>query len=112
MLLFKFYHALLILQGKKTQTRRIWKRPRVKIGGIYKAKLRPFDKKYFALLKVTRLRKEKLGEISFEDVKKEGYDTLREFMDVWKQIHGDWNPNQEVYVVDFEVVKKCKFSNK
>jgi len=31
MILFKPYHAKLILEGKKTQTRRLWRKPRVKI---------------------------------------------------------------------------------
>lgn len=105
MILFKEYHAKLILEGKKTQTRRLWKKPRVKIGNIYKAKTNLYSKQHFALLKITGLRKEKLGEISPEDVKKEGYATLGDFIEAWTQIHGLWDPELEVYVIDFEVIE-------
>jgi len=105
MILFKPYHAKLILEGKKTQTRRLWRKPRVKVGNIYKAKTNLYSKQHFALLKITGLRKEKLGEISPEDVKKEGYATLGDFIQAWKQIHGFWGPELEVYVIDFEVIE-------
>ena len=106
MILFKPEHAKLILEGKKTQTRRIWKKPRVKVGNIYKAKTRLYSKDSFALIKITGLRREKLREISLEDVKKEGFESLGEFMNAWMRIHGDWNPDEEVYVVDFEMLRK------
>ena len=47
-MLFKKEHKEMILSGTKTQTRRIWKRPMVKVGGIYKAKLKMMSKDYFA----------------------------------------------------------------
>ena len=106
-LLFKPQHVKLILEGKKTQTRRISK-PRVKVGGIYEAKTRLFSKEYFALIKITGLREEKLGDISDEDVKKEGYNSLEEFIEVWKSIYGSWEPERVVWVLEFEVVNLAK----
>jgi len=106
-LLFKPQHVKLILEGKKTQTRRI-SRPRVKIGGIYKAKTKLFSREHFALIKITGLRAEKLGDISDEDVKKEGYNSLEEFMEVWKSIYGSWEPERIVWVLEFEVVNGGK----
>jgi len=103
-LLFKPEHVKLILEGKKTQTRRIWKRPRVKVGGVYRAKTKLYSSEYFALIRVTGLHKERLGDISDEDIKKEGYNSLEEFKQAWECIYGSWNPEQEVWVVEFQLI--------
>jgi len=105
-LLFKPEHVEPILRGIKTQTRRTWKKPRVKVGGIYKAKTKLFSKEYFALIKVTGLRKERLGDITPEDAQAEGGYTVEEFKKVWQRIIGEWDPEQEVWVVEFEVISK------
>jgi len=105
-MLFKPEHEQMILEGKKTVTRRVWKRPMVKVGGIYKAKLKMLDKKYFAKIKVLKLYKQKLKEIMVRDIEKEGYSSLSEFVDIWKKINKSWEGDTEVYVIEFEVVKK------
>jgi hypothetical protein len=38
-------------------------------------------------------------------MQREGTNDLPEFKELWGRLHGSWNPDQEVYVVDFEVVK-------
>lgn len=103
-MLFKPEHKWMILNKVKTQTRRAWKKPMVKVGGIYKCKLKLFDKDYFAKIKVTKLYKQKLGDMSREDCKKEGYNAMS-FVKIWKDINGSWNPDLEVYVVEFKVIK-------
>jgi hypothetical protein len=105
-LLFKPEHVQPILNGIKTQTRRVWKKPRVKVGGIYKAKTKLFSKDYFTMLKVTGLRKERLGDISEEDAWAEGGYTVEEFRKVWERINGRWDPEQEIWVVEFEVMMR------
>jgi hypothetical protein len=97
----------LIRQGKKTETRRIWKKPHVKVGKTYQCRTSryaktPEDSPY---IKITAMRKEKLGEITSESMQREGTNDLPEFKELWGRLHGSWNPDQEVYVVDFEVVK-------
>jgi len=109
-LLFKPYHIEPILTGKKTQTRRVWKKPRVKVGNIYRAKTHLFSKNYFALLRITGLRKEKLGDMTEEDAIAEGAKSLTHFREIWQDIHGSWNPEQEVWVVEFEVVEPTALS--
>ena len=112
-MLFKEEHKQMILNGTKTATRRDWERPRVKVGGIYKAKLKMLSKDYFAKIKVIKLYKQKLYAMTNEDAKKEGYNNLKEFEKIWIEINGNWNNritghwngNQEVYVVEFEVIK-------
>ena len=55
-LLFKPEHIGLIHSGRKTQTRRLWKKPRAKVGVVHKAKTALFSQDYFALIKITALR--------------------------------------------------------
>lgn len=105
-MLFKPEHKDMILNGTKTATRRDWKRPMVKVGGIYKAKLKMLSKDYFAKIKVTKLFKQRLREITIEDVRKEGYKTLWEFKKIWIKINNSWNSFDEVDVIEFEVVKE------
>ena len=104
-MLFKPEHKEMILAGKKTATRRVWKKPRVKVGGIYKAKLKMLSKDYFAKIKVTKLFKQPLKEMTQRDANKEGYPNLKEFYNVWARINGIVNLNLVVDVIEFEVVK-------
>ncbi len=105
-MLFKPEHVDLILTGRKTQTRRIWRKPRAKAGSTHKAKTVLFSKEYFALIRITDIRKERLGDISLEDVRREGYETLEAFKEEWIRINGAWDPELEVYVVSFELTAK------
>lgn len=105
-MLFQPQHKEMILNGTKTATRRVWKRPMVKVGGIYKAKLQMLSKEYFAKIKVTNLYKDRLGNITFEDCKKEGYDSKTKFIDIWAEINGSWREDLTVYVIEFEVIKE------
>ena len=106
-MLFKLEHKEMILKGTKTATRRDWKKPMVKVGGIYKCKLKMLSKEYFALIKVTKFYKQRLGDMTNKDAKKEGYNSLREFYNIWIQINGDFNP-QEVYVIEFKLHKTAR----
>jgi len=101
-LLFKKYYIKLILAGRKTQTRRIHKH-KLKVGKTYAVKTRWFGKPLFRVV-ITRRFQQKLGEISLEDVKKEGYSSLEEFRRAWMRIYGSWNPEQLVTVYEFKPV--------
>lgn len=100
-MLFKPEHKSRIMNGTKTATRRAWKKPMVKVGGIYKCKLKMLSKDYFAKIKVTKLFKQRLREMSLLDARKEGYPNLHDFYDVWDRINGKINFSQEVYVIEF-----------
>jgi len=125
-LLFKPEFVEPILRGSKTQTRRIWRRgPRVKPGGIYQARTKLFGKP-FALLKVTRIWKERLGDISDEDARAEGFTDRESFLAAFATINGigpEWSVlsrgepwiqvapphllSTKVWAIEFEVFKKC-----
>ncbi len=40
-----------------------------------------------------------------EDAKKEGGYSLKEFKEVWRDINGAWDPELEVWVVEFELYR-------
>ena len=103
-MLFKETHVSMILAGKKTATRRVWKKPMVKVNGIYKAKLKMLSKDYFAKIKVIKLYKQKLMDMRDSDAVKEGYNDVLAFKKIWIEINNEWNPYLEVDVIEFEVV--------
>ena len=103
-MLFKEIHVPMILKGTKTATRRVWKKPMVKEGGIYKAKLKMLSKDYFAKIKVTKVYKQRLGSMILEDYKKEGYNSRGKFIDIWKKINGSWREDLVVDVIEFEKI--------
>jgi len=111
-MLFKQEHKQMILDGRKTATRRAWKKPMVKVGGIYKCKLQMLSKKYFAKIQVTKLYKQCLGDMTKKDANKEGYELLRHFYKIWVEINKEWIPLQEVYVIEFELIKSSSTENK
>ena len=112
MLLFKPEHVKPILDGTKTQTRRIWKRARAKAGSVHKAKLGLFSKEFFALLKIKAVWREEFHSITEEEAKKEGGYTRESYIKKFFEI----NPKAykltdqgripfNVWVVEFELVK-------
>ena len=104
MTLFKRDLLVLILSGRKTQTHRThsyeWR-----VGRCYAIRDRWFDKSKGHII-ITRKFKQQLGDISQADVKKEGYDSLEEFKQIWKDINGSWNPEQIVTAYEFKLYSK------
>jgi hypothetical protein len=106
-ILFRREHVDKILAGTKTHTRRVWKRPRVKPGGVYQARTKMLDKgSTFALLRVLRAWRERLLDISEEDARKEGYESREAFFEVFKRINKmeEIPENFMVYAIEFRVV--------
>lgn len=106
-MLFKPNHVKMIQNGTKTQTRRAWKKKMVAWGGTYQVKTQMMKKGYHCLILVNNIRKERLGDISEEDAMKEGGYTVEEYINIFDKINkknGGWNPDLEVYVIDFEVI--------
>lgn len=106
-LLFKPKHVPMILSGTKTQTRRLWKRPRVKVGGTYWASTKLFDQNArFARLRVVRLWREPLGAISEADARAEGYLSPEDYLFAFDSINGHVPTDTVVDCVEFEVVDR------
>ena len=100
---FRLGHREPILKGTKTQTsRKGIPDPKVKVGAIVHAAV---WEPRFADLRVTSINRKRLGDFTDEDAKREGGYTLKEFEEVWKKIHGEWNPDESIYVISFKVEK-------
>lgn len=98
----------MILKGTKTATRRNWKKRMVRKGGVYKCKLQMLSKDYFAKIIVTKVYQQDLIDMSFEDIKKEGYETAEEFDEVFRKINkikGHLDTDIRVWVIEFKVVE-------
>ncbi len=112
-MLFKPQHVEPILNGTKTQTRRLWKKPMVKVGGLYWAQTQLFKpESRFARLRVTRLWQERLGDISEADARAEGYENSLKYFIAFREINHvksvvEWvNMRLSlVYCVEFELLE-------
>ena len=102
--LFKQSLLQKILAGQKTQTRRIHT-CLLQIGESYGIRTNRFEKAQARII-ITDRRQEKLGDITQEDARKEGFKNLEEFREVWEEIYGDWQPTQIVTVYDFALQNK------
>jgi len=99
---FRLDHMDPILKSIKTQTsRKGIPSPKVRVGAIVHASV---WQPHFADLRIVSIERKKLGEFTEEDAKREGGYTLNEFRSVWKDIHGEWDDSETVYVIHFEKV--------
>ncbi len=105
MLLFKPEHQQPILDGMKTQTRRIWKKPRAKVGSVHLAKNKMMSKEYFARIEILAVYQERLIEITDDDARAEGYSNTEAYLTAFCRInHLAEVPDIMVYVVKFKVI--------
>jgi hypothetical protein len=102
MILFKPEHVGPILAGTKTQTRRIWKKPRAKVGAIHLAKTEMLSKEFFAKLEILAVYQERLIDISDDDAKAEGYAGADAYLEAFCRInHLKSVPDILVHVIKF-----------
>ena len=105
-LLFKKQFISKIRENKKTQTRRL-KQPRVKIGKTYSLRS-SYTKILPEKILITDIFQQYLGEISQEDIRKEGFEDLNEFKDIWREIYGNYDPEELIWVVEFQYVENTE----
>lgn len=99
---FSKAHAEAIARGVKTQTARKSKDPRLQAGAVVRAQVT-----HYSDLKITNVSRKKLGDFTEEDAKREGGYTLKEFKQVWENLHGKWNPEEYVYVIQFKFLREA-----
>ena len=97
---FSKKHADDVLVGHKTQTSRKGLYPNIKPGKTVRAAIT-----HFADLEILGVNRKKLGDFDENDAQREGGYTLEQFKDVWKKLHGVWNPNETVSVIRFRLVR-------
>jgi len=107
-MIFRNKYLPWIRSGRKTQTRRIWNTPKCTVGKIcFAHSNRTVSDRFCSMpIRIVDMYTQRLGDITPEEIKKEGFNTLSEFKSDWIEIYGEWNPDQEVWVVEFEVVNK------
>ncbi len=97
---FQLKHAEMIKNGTKTQTSRKSIDVRLREGT-------PFEVwTCYTTASIDRIQRKKLGDFTSDDAKREGYNTLEEFKEVWKGLHGRWDDNETVYAIQFSVEKE------
>lgn len=103
MVLFKKRLLKLVLQGQKTQTRRLH-RHRLRTGKIYQLKDNYYGRAQ-GFIKIKRRFDQRLGDMTEEEARAEGVKDLADFRELWKSINGDFNPNKVVTVYEFELAE-------
>lgn len=101
MLTFSSKWVEAILGGKKDVTFRKWPNARVKVGTVYDAATVGYPPKKFAKVRVTGLRRIKLGEIDEALAKRDGAASASEVTGYWKK--QGFGPEKELWLVEFKV---------
>ena len=109
MITFQPYHIDMILEGKKTATRRLWKKPRAKIGTVHQIKEGTWFNPSRGQILIKQVYKQKLLDISEKEAQEEGGYTKQEFLTKWFEINPKSERNPEVYVIKFEAIKPAPF---
>ena len=102
-IVFQPEHVAPILAGRKTQTRRLWARCRVRVGGVHACVTRRFGAP-FARVRILAVRQEPLGAMSDDDARCCGYEDRAGYRLAFERIYGMRTPDPLVWVIDFEVV--------
>lgn len=89
-----------ILEGKKTATRR--RTGRWQLGEHWIRAT--FLERGIAKIEIFRKYRQKLGDMTEEDAKKEGLNNLEEFKQLWISFYGSWNPEEVVWVYEFKLI--------
>ena len=92
-----------VLSGAKTQTRRLHTKT-LRKGKIYALKKNWVENtgKY---IKITKVYNQKLGDINYSEIIKEGFSGIDEFREAWIRINGSWDPDIIVTVYEFELAE-------
>ena len=110
MILFKEPSVQLILRGEKTQARKLWARARAKEGAEHLLYRRPpmTGEKPFAKILVTRVWKQRIGDMTPEEALAEGWpDTdawIEQFIE-GRKFNGPIE-DVEVYALEFHVIDR------
>jgi hypothetical protein len=100
-----------VRMGKKTQTRQPVKATDTDQFGITKCRyvtgrsysIQAGRKSGYGRLTVLDVRRDRLGDITLADARREGFKTTDEFKDHWADMYGSFDPDTEVWVISFRV---------
>jgi len=98
-----------IRDGRKTVTRRRWKRPMVKVGGTYQIRTTIFGKPVARVRVLDVAAEDRPGLIApgglDAEGRSEGFGGWSEFAAVWISMHGPNAPNEPCTRIEFELVE-------
>lgn len=104
-MLFIEKHVPLIRQGEKTETRRDWDDD---YHGPNPGSIIPATSEMFVpivecacFIEIETRHPERLGDITEEGANREGYESVADFREAWRDINGEWEPDMEVTVLRF-----------
>ena len=96
-----------ILSGKKVMTARA--RKLHDVGKVTKLMAnKDYSKLSGKSIKFTKIHQKKLGEFNDVDAQKEGFKSLKEFIDYWNRNikpKNSWNPSRNMWIHEFEVIE-------
>lgn len=118
---FKDYHIPQIRRYSKWQTRREWKKRQVVPGNVYMAsspEMNPDVPPIFighddcdCYILVLDVYQQVLGDMTDADARAEGdYEDLEDFQEGYERVYGEgsWDPEKEVWVVEFWYVGRSR----
>ena len=100
-----------ILDGDKTVTRRRLthtggRRIAYRVGKTYA--IQPGrGKKHVGHILVRHMDEQPLGMVTPREAKREGFESVAEFDGYWKMLHGEYNPDEIVARIQFELTQPC-----
>lgn len=103
-MLFKPEHIGLIQKGWKTVSRRMWSKPRVKVGSHHQIKTKIFTKEHFGYVRIDRIYRERLSELTEQHAAREGNYTKHEYLKLFKELYPDAGDYPMPWVVEFTYV--------
>lgn len=97
-----------ILTGEKTVTRRL-RGPIQKSPGRQAGYLDTVQSSRFAAsvatIRYVSVERERLGRLTPDEVRREGFDSFPEFVAFWESVYGEYSPLQWVQRIEFELVE-------
>ena len=111
-MMFDEFTKNMIVIGKKTVTRRVVRnnrRPAVP-DTIHKIKISR-DSKIYGYIKIISCHKEKLKDITYSDVLREGFTSKKQYLEYFMRINNVTDLDTEVWVINFEKVRENNGGN-
>ncbi len=95
---FDFTEGQDVYSGRKTATRRVERH-----GAEAGMKMRAVFRDYSIVdLHITSVYNQRLGDMSEDDAKREGCESLDAFKKAWIEHHRGWDPEQSVWVIEWK----------
>ena len=96
-ILFKKQFIEQIQRQEKIQTIRNWKSCSLKSDDILCCNFKkPF-------IQIDSVKEKTLKDLSVEEIKKDGFQSLKTFQEIWIDCYHSYNPEQKVFIISFHL---------